>query len=314
MADIVITEFVDDATVENLSRDFDVLFDPILADRQDEIPSLLGDCRALVVRNRTQVTAELVQAGPKLAVIGRLGVGLDNIDLEACAARGIEVCPALGANTISVAEYTVTAMLALLKRGIFAATPRVVDGEWPRTQLMGLEAAGRTFGLIGFGAISREVNVRVQALGMSVRGYDPFVPDGDPAWAGALPCSLDEVLENSDVISCHVPLNEDTYHMIDAAAIGRMRTGAIIINASRGGVLDETAVIEGLCAGKLGGAALDVFEYEPLKEDTGAAFADVPNLILTPHVAWATEEADVKTGEVTVANVRRVLARSAGGN
>lgn len=308
MPEIVITEFIDRATVENLSADFEVLFDPALADRQDDIPALLGDCRALIVRNRTQVTAKLLDSGRKLEVIGRLGVGLDNIDLDACAAREIEVCPALGANSVSVAEYTVTAMLVLLKRGIFAVNDRVIAGEWPRTELMGLEAAGRSFGLIGFGAISREVAVRVSALGMHVRGHDPFIAAGDHAWAGTEPATLDQIIENSDVISCHVPLNDDTYHVINDAAIARMRTGTIVINASRGGVLDETAIVAGLKSGQLGGAALDVFENEPLDKNSGAAFADVPNLIVTPHVAWATEEADVKTGEVTVANVRRALA------
>lgn len=308
MPEIVITEFVDDATVENLSRDFDVLFDPTLADRQEELPELLADCRALVVRNRTQVTAKLLDSGPNIKVIGRLGVGLDNIELDACAARDVEVCPALGANSVSVAEYTVTAMLVLLKRGIFDVNDRVTAGEWPRTELMGLEAAGRSFGLLGFGAISREVAVRVRALGMHVRGYDPFVADDDPVWAGTETASLDQIIENSDVISCHVPLNDDTHHVIDSAAIARMRTGTIVINASRGGVLDEAAIIDGLKSGQLGGAALDVFENEPLGAKSGGAFKDVPNLIVTPHVAWATEEADVKTGEVTVANVRRVLS------
>ncbi|HAA91120.1 MAG: 3-phosphoglycerate dehydrogenase [Rhodospirillaceae bacterium] len=308
MAEIVITEFVDDATVENLSRDFDVLFDPTLADRQEELPGLLADCRALIVRNRTQVTSKILESGPNIKVIGRLGVGLDNIDVDACGARNVEVCPALGANSVSVAEYTVGAMLLLLKRGIFAVNDRVIAGEWPRTELMGLEAAGRSFGLIGFGAISREVAVRVRALGMHVHSYDPFIADDDPVWTDVEPATLDQILENSDVISCHVPLNDDTYHVIDSAAISRMRTGTIVINASRGGVLDEAAIIDGLTSGQLGGAALDVFEHEPLDANSGKAFADVPNLLITPHVAWATEEADVKTGEVTVANVRRVLA------
>jgi (S)-sulfolactate dehydrogenase len=310
MTEIIISEFFDDATVENLSRDYEVLFDPTLADRQGDLPALLGDCKALLVRNRTQVTAALLNHGPNIKVIGRLGVGLDNIDLPACAARNVEVCPATGANSVSVAEYTVTAMLVLLKRGIFQVSRRVIDGEWPRTELMGLEAANRTFGLIGYGAISREVSVRVRALGMQVIGYDPFVPPGDPLWGDTKAVSLDEIFDNSDVISCHVPLNDDTRHIINSSAVDRMRKGAIIINASRGGVLDEAAIIAGLKSGKLGGAAIDVFEHEPLDKEGGAPFAGVPNLIVTPHVAWATEEADIKTGEVTVANVRRVLEAS----
>lgn len=307
MAEIVITEFVDDATVQNLSQDYQVHFDPTLVDQQQNLPILLQDCRALIVRNRTQVTSKLLKSGPNIQVIGRLGVGLDNIDTEACREQGIEVCPAIGANSISVAEYSIAAMLLLLKRGIFNVSERVIAGEWPRNELMGLEAAGRNFGLIGYGAISREVATRAKALGMQVMAFDPFINHNDPIWSIAKQATLDEIITTNDVISCHVPLNNDTYHMIDETAIARMRTGTIVINASRGGVVDEKAIIAGLKSSKLGGAALDVFEYEPLDQKSGAEFYEVPNLLITPHVAWATEEADIKTGAVTVANVRRVL-------
>ncbi len=307
MAEIVITEFVDDATVQNLSQDYQVHFDPTLVDQQQNLPILLQDCRALIVRNRTQVTSKLLKSGPNIQVIGRLGVGLDNIDTEACQEQGIEVCPAIGANSISVAEYSIAAMLILLKRGIFDVRERVIAGEWPRTELMGLEAAGRSFGLIGYGAISREVAKRAQALGMQVTAFDPFINEDDPVWDIAKKATLDEIITTNNVISCHVPLNNDTYHVIDETAIARMRKGTIVINASRGGVVDEKAIIAGLKSKKLGGAALDVFEYEPLDQKSGAEFRDTPNLLITPHVAWATEEADIKTGTVTVANVRRVL-------
>ena len=307
MAEIVITEFVDDATVQNLSQDYDVHYDPTLVDQQQNLPILLQDCRALIVRNRTQVTSKLLKSGPNIQVIGRLGVGLDNIDTEACQEQGIEVCPAIGANSISVAEYSIAAMLILLKRGIFDVRERVIAGEWPRTELMGLEAAGRSFGLIGYGAISREVAKRAQALGMQVTAFDPFINEDDPVWDIAKKATLDEIITTNNVISCHVPLNNDTYHVIDETAIARMRKGTIVINASRGGVVDEKAIIAGLKSKKLGGAALDVFEYEPLDQKSGAEFRDAPNLLITPHVAWATEEADIKTGTVTVANVRRVL-------
>jgi len=307
MAEIVITEFVDDATVQNLSQDYDVHYDPTLVDQQQNLPILLQDCRALIVRNRTQVTSKLLKSGPNIQVIGRLGVGLDNIDTEACQEQGIEVCPAIGANSISVAEYSIAAMLILLKRGIFDVRERVIAGEWPRTELMGLEAAGRSFGLIGYGAISREVAKRAQALGMQVTAFDPFINEDDPVWDIAKKATLDEIITTNNVISCHVPLNNDTYHVIDETAIARMRKGTIVINASRGGVVDEKAIIAGLKSKKLGGAALDVFEYEPLDQKSGAEFRDTPNLLITPHVAWATEEADIKTGTVTVANVRRVL-------
>lgn len=312
MAEIVITEFVDDATVQNLSQDYQVHFDPTLVDQQQNLPILLQDCRALIVRNRTQVTSKLLKSGPNIEVIGRLGVGLDNIDTEACQEQGIEVCPAVGANSISVAEYSIAAMLILLKRGIFDVSERVIAGEWPRTELMGLEAAGRSFGLIGYGAISREVATRAHALGMQVKAFDPFINKDDAVWDIAKKATLDEIITTNDVISCHVPLNNETYHVIDETAIARMRKGTIVINASRGGVVDEKAIMAGLKSKKLGGAALDVFEYEPLDQRSGAEFREVPNLLITPHVAWATEEADIRTGSVTVANVRRVLGRARG--
>ena len=312
MAEIVITEFVDDATVQNLSQDYQVHFDPTLVDQQQNLPILLQDCRALIVRNRTLVTSKLLKSGPNIEVIGRLGVGLDNIDTEACQKQGIEVCPAVGANSISVAEYSIAAMLILLKRGIFDVSERVIAGEWPRTELMGLEAAGRSFGLIGYGAISREVATRAHALGMQVKAFDPFINKDDAVWDIAKKATLDEIITTNDVISCHVPLNNETYHVIDETAIARMRKGTIVINASRGGVVDEKAIMAGLKSKKLGGAALDVFEYEPLDQRSGAEFREVPNLLITPHVAWATEEADIRTGSVTVANVRRVLGRARG--
>ena len=177
---------------------------------------------------------------------------------------------------------------------------------------MGLEAAGRSFGLIGYGAISREVATRAHALGMQVKAFDPFINKDDAVWDIAKKATLDEIITTNDVISCHVPLNNETYHVIDETAIARMRKGTIVINASRGGVVDEKAIMAGLKSKKLGGAALDVFEYEPLDQRSGAEFREVPNLLITPHVAWATEEADIRTGSVTVANVRRVLGRARG--
>ena len=308
MPEIVITEFVMDSTIDNLSQDYEVHYDRGLADRQEDIPALLRDCRGLIVRNRTRITTNLLDAAPNLKVIGRLGVGLDQFDLEACKARNVEVCPALGANTVAVAEYTLTAMMILLKRGIFDVNQRVIAGDWPRNDVMGLEAKNRTFGLIGFGAISREVAVRVQSLGMTVLGNDPYVAEDHPAWGKTVKASADEVFDKSDVISCHVPLTDETYHIIDAAAISKMRTGTILINASRGGILDEAAVVDSLKSGKLGGAAIDVFEKEPIDATSGAAFVDVPNFLITPHVAWATDEANVMTDDVTVTNIRRVLA------
>jgi (S)-sulfolactate dehydrogenase len=174
---------------------------------------------------------------------------------------------------------------------------------------MGLEVSGRKLGLVGFGAIARETARRANALGMEVVASDPFVPADDPAWRreGVTPMGFDEVLQSADAISLHVPLTEATRYLIDERALGRMRPGAVVINAARGGVVDEAALCDALRAGRLAGAALDVFEKEPLTAEAGARFQGLENLILTPHIAGVTQEANRRVSAVTARNVRRVL-------
>ena len=306
MSDIVISEFMDEAAIEQAFQGRDVLYDPKLVDKPAELQAQLANCRALIVRNRTQVRGALLEAAPKLKVVGRLGVGLDNIDMNACQARGIAVRPATGANDLAVAEYVITAALMLLRRAWFA-TDRVATGAWPRMDLIGYELSGKRLGLVGFGAIARLTAAKGAALGMRIAAYDPFVPAENPAWAGVERCTLESLLATADVISLHTPLTPETRHMIDAKAIAKMRSGAIVVNAARGGVLDETALAEALKAGRLGGAALDVFETEPVTQDSGARFQGVPNLILTPHIAGVTEESNVRVSGVTAQAVLDVL-------
>lgn len=311
MTDIVICEFMDEAAVEELARDFAVTYDKGLVDRPDELARLAADARALIVRNRTQVRGALLEAGARLEAIGRLGVGLDNIDTEACRARGIAVLPATGANDIAVAEWAVATIMVLL-RGAYSASDAVAAGAWPRERLMGREVHGKVLGLVGFGAIARETAVRAKALGMAVIAHDPFVPDDDPAWArlGARPASLDALLAEADAVSLHVPLTEGTRNLIDGPRLAAMKPDAVVVNAARGGVIDEAALAAALRAGRLAGAALDVFAAEPLK--SGSPLAGCPNLILTPHIAGVTAESNVRVSSVTAANVRRVLERNAG--
>jgi (S)-sulfolactate dehydrogenase len=229
--------------------------------------------------------------------------------MVACAARSIAVYPATGANDVSVAEYVITAALVLLRRAWFA-TDRVAAGEWPRNDLMGCERAGKTLGLVGFGAIARETAARARAMGMRVIAYDPFIKADNPVWAalGAEPASLPDLLSAAHVVSLHVPLTDATRNLIDAAALKAMRSDAIVINAARGGVIDEEALVMALNAGQIAGAALDVFETEPLKGVGAALFASCPNLILTPHIAGVTEESNVRVSWVTVENVKKALA------
>jgi (S)-sulfolactate dehydrogenase len=308
VAEIVISEFMEQAAVDELAAGFDVLFDPELFARPDELCRLLAPARALIVRNRTEVRAAVLAAGPRLEAVGRLGVGLDNIDVAACAARNIKVLPATGANDVSVAEYVLATMLILL-RGAYFSSALVLAGAWPRERLIGQEIAGKELGLVGFGSIARVVAARARALDMRVSAYDPYVRRGEPAWLGVRYCrSLEELLAAADVVSIHAPLLPATRGLLDAQALAAMKPSAILINAARGGIVDEAALAEALTAGRLAGAALDVFEEEPLSAQGARRFAGVPNLILTPHIAGRTKECDVRVSSVVAAKVRAALA------
>ena len=304
---ILITEFMDEAAVDRLRAAHPVTYDPGLADRQGDIPAMMAGVRALIVRNRTQVRAPILDAAPDLRCVGRLGVGLDNIDVAGCEGRGVTVYPATGANNLSVAEYVIGTAMALL-RGAYAANDAMIAGEWPRQTCAGRELSGKVLGLVGFGAIARDTAERARALGMEVAAFDPFVPEGDPVWRTAGRLDLDTLLATADVVSLHVPLTEGTRHLIDARRIAAMKSGAVLVNAARGGVVDEPAVAEALKAGHLGGAALDVFETEPLTAEAAAIFAGVPNLILTPHVAGVTVESNTRVSDLIADRVLTHLA------
>ncbi len=297
---------MDNAAVEGLAAGYDVLYEPTLVDHPQQLLTAVRSARALIIRNRTEVRGTLLDAAKRLEVIGRLGVGLDNIDVDTCKARGIVVVRASGANVLSVAEYVITGVLLLL-RGAYMATADVLAGAWPRTKLIGHEVSGKTLGLIGFGAIARDVAARASCLGMRVIAYDPFVAANDAIWSRLSVSRLElrDVLRESDTVSLHVPLTAETRNLIDRAALDAMKPGAMLINAARGGVVDERALAEALRAGQLAGAMLDVFENEPLPADS--CLSAVPNLILTPHIAGVTEESNVRVSAMVAADVRRIL-------
>ena len=306
MHDIVITEFIDAWAVDDLARDFRVHYDPALVDKPDEIKTVAAKVPALIVRNRTQVRGAVLAACRELRAIGRLGVGLDNIDMDECARRGIRVFPASGANTASVAEYVIAAMLMGL-RDVWHANEAVLAGRWPRNELMFREASGKRLGLIGFGEIARAVARRARALEIAIVAHDPGIGADHPAWQehSVAPVDLARLLATSDVVSLHVPLLPATRNLIDGAALARMKPSAILINTSRGGTVDETALVAALREGRLGGAVLDVFVSEPVAKDS--IFVGVPRLWLTPHIAGVTEEANRRVSSVTVANIRKAL-------
>ncbi|EPC00418.1 hypothetical protein L861_14185 [Litchfieldella anticariensis FP35 = DSM 16096] len=309
MPKIVISEFMDERVVANLEDGFAVVFDTTLVDDRGALLAAVADADGIIVRNRTQVNAELLDAAPGLKVVGRLGVGLDNIDLAACGARGVTVKPAHGGNAGSVAEYVLTGAL-ILRRQAFFSSQAMLAGEWPRQALIGREIAGSILALVGFGAIARETARRAMALGMRVAAYDPHLDPGAPEWAGIeRHDSLFSLLAVADVVSLHVPLTEATRHLIDGDTLGRLKPDAVLINAARGGTVDETALAHALRDGRLAGAMLDVFEQEPLP--AGSVLEGVPNLILTPHIAGVTEESNARISQMTADNVRSVLEQPA---
>lgn len=312
MTRIVITEFLEAEAVDELKRrGFDVHWDRELWTKRGELEKLVRDLPALIVRNRTKVDEALLRLAPKLKVVGRLGVGLDNIDVSACERRGIEVCSARGANATSVAEYAIAMAMILLRGRAYRDTQRLVAGEWPREELgRGLELAGKTLGIIGLGSIGGTTARKARALDMRVVASDPYLPAGSESWNIAERVALDQLIDMSDVITIHCPLNGETRGMIRAAQIGRMRKGCILINSARGGIVDEADCAAALRAGKLGGAALDVFDDEPIRAEAGKLFAGLANVILTPHISGVTAEANHRVSYMTVDSVARVLAKT----
>lgn len=307
LARIVISEFMDERAVAQLRAVHDVLYDPVLVDDAPRLLSEAAGADVLVVRNRTQVRGDLLAALAKCRVIGRLGVGLDNIDVPGCQARGMQVIPATGANALSVAEYVVGTALLLL-RGAYQSSGAVAAGKWPRNALSnGREAGGKTLGLIGFGSIGQLTSRLARALGMNVIAFDAMMDDDHPAFAEhSVRCAgLDEVIRSADVVSLHVPLVDSTRGLFDAARLASMKPGAVLINTARGGIVDEVALAAALRSGHLGGAAIDVFGTEPLP--AAPHFDGCPNLVLTPHIAGVTAEANERVSFLIADKVLEAL-------
>jgi len=268
----------------------------------DQLIPLLQDVDG-VIAGLDDYTAEVIgAAGPKLKVISRYGVGSDRVDLEAAKARGIVVKVTPGANSIAVAELAIGLMLGLA-RSIPALDRAVRAGGWPRGH--GMELTGKTLGIVGVGAIGREVAKRAEGLQMSVLGHDPMVDDATMKGFGIAPAPLADLLSKSDVVSLHVPLLDTTRHIIDGPAIASMKKGALLINTSRGGLIDEAAAYDALKSGQLGGLALDAYEVEP---PAGSPLFELDNVIATPHTGAHTDEATAKMAAMAVDNLLSVLA------
>jgi (S)-sulfolactate dehydrogenase len=304
---IVVTEFIDERSLPSLRAKHDVFYDAKLVDDPPRLLTAAASADAIVVRNRTQVRGELLSALKQCRVVGRLGVGLDNIDVPACEARGMKVIPATGANALSVAEYVIASAMLLL-RGAYQSTAAVAAGQWPRNALSsGREIGGKTLGLIGFGSIGQLTARLAQGVGMNVIAFDAMMEVDHPAFAASRVrvAGLDELITAADVISLHVPLVDSTRNLFDGRRIASMKRGAVLINSARGGIVDEVALAAALKSGALGGAAIDVFDKEPLP--VSAHFEDCPNLLLTPHIAGVSVESNERVSFLIAEKVLEAL-------
>ena len=309
---IVVSEFMDSSAVESLRKHFDVLDDCTLVDDAKRLFEAVHDADAIVIRNRTQINPVLLERAPRLSVVGRLGVGLDNIDLKACEQRQVKVIPATGANAQAVAEYVISTAMMLL-RGAYLSSAEVASGNWPRPQLSnGREFAGSTLAVVGFGGIGQLVARLAIGLGVQVIAVAPQLAGDEEVWqlSGVRRVSFEEALAQADVLTLHVPLRDETRNLLGPVQIKSLQRHAVVINAARGGIIDEMALATALREGRLGGAALDVFEEEPMRD--GSMFAGLPNVVLTPHIAGLTLQSNERVSTLIATRVTEALLQGGG--
>jgi len=306
--DILITEVLEAPAIRRLGEKYNLVHDATLWKDAGRLRQTISRTRVIMIRNQTQMTADLLGAAPNLIGIGRLGVGLDNIDLAAASKMGVVVIAPLDANATSVAELTIGFIVSLARK-IPQSDRSTKGGGWDRQGCTGIELHDKTLAVFGFGRIGRLVAVRARAFGMRVLAYDPFVKADSPALieTGAVLCNqFEEALVGADFVTAHSPLTPETRHMFNARAFGLMKRGAFFINTSRGGIVDEAALLDALQHRHLGGAALDVREIEPPRTQSG--FEAMENVILTPHIGSFTTEAQTRTFEAVAADIDRLLS------
>jgi (S)-sulfolactate dehydrogenase len=307
MSSILISEFITSQALDTLISRHDVIYKPDLYKDRSALIVAMQNIDVLIVRNLTQVNEEILIRSPKLKLVGRLGVGLENIDLTTCAKRNIKVIPATGANAESVAEYVVGAALTLT-RGFLPATIATLKGDWPRPRFSGYhEFLGQTLGIVGFGSIGRVVAKKANAFGLKCVAYDPMLSESSISLDGfSVPLlQLNELLSKSDTVSLHLPYLPETKNLFNAVTLDQMKEGACLINTARGGIVDELALVERLRSGSIGGAAIDVFSSEPAKDLSH--FSGIENLILTPHIAGVTHESNERVSQMIADEVNQYL-------
>ncbi|MBB3109245.1 D-3-phosphoglycerate dehydrogenase [Paenibacillus phyllosphaerae] len=305
MFKVLVSDPISDLGIQQLVEATDVAVDKKPGLSEDELVAIIGEYDALLVRSQTRVTKRVMEAGKQLKVVGRAGVGVDNIDLKAATELGIIVINAPDGNTITTCEHTFAMMMAVA-RHIPQAYLKTVGGEWDRKSFVGVELRTKVLGVLGMGRIGSEVAKRAKAFGMEIMGYDPFMTEERAEQLGIRLSTVDEIVRNADFMTVHTPLTPETRHMIGSAQFEVMKKGMRIVNCARGGIIDEKALIEAIDQGIVAGAAFDVFEIEPPAADH--PFLSHPKVIVTPHLGASTVEAQENVAidvSVQVLNILR---------
>tara|TARA_B100001057_G_scaffold359727_1_gene361964 strand:+ start:185 stop:1111 length:927 start_codon:yes stop_codon:yes gene_type:complete len=290
MNKILITEFINKNSLDNLKKNFEIYYDKELCDQTEKLIKIIKDFDGLIVRNKTNVTKNMLDKAKKLKFIGRLGVGLDNIDTDYCKNKKIHVQPATGMNADSVVEYVVSSALSLIKK-IPIFNNGTIKGEWPRTKIKSEEINGKTLGLIGYGYIGKKVSNYCLNLGLNVIAYDPYLKDQTNE-KNVKFVDLSQIYEISDIISLHLPLTDQTKNLINKVSFSKMKQKPIIINTSRGSIVNENDLIDAYNSNLISGFALDVFETEPIKDTLYKRIEEDMNYILTPHISGITNQSN----------------------
>jgi len=300
---ILITEFMEDASVEILKKFFDVTVDKSLALNHNELKKIISNFDILIVRNKTQVNKEILENASSLKFIGRLGVGLDNIDTEYCRNNNIHVQPATGMNADSVAEYVINSSLSLLKN-VPLMHQETSLGNWPRTSISSRELNGKIFGLMGFGLIAKKVSTLAKIFNAHIIAYDPFIDSSIANKFNIKLVDMHEIFEKADVISIHLPLTPTTKDLLNYDAFTKMKKQPIIINSSRGSIINEDDLLRSYDEKLISGFALDVYETEPAPKIFLNSIKDNTNCILTPHIAGVTEESNIRVSDFIANSVK----------
>ena len=296
MINILITEFIDQGALKILSKDFNVIYKKDIWENSDYLKKEINKFEGIIVRNKTNLNQSILEKAENLKYIGRLGVGLDNIDTEYCKKNNIFVQPATGMNADSVAEYVISSSLSLLKKTKLI-NEKTQSGQWPRTSITTHELKGKILGLIGFGDIAKKVLKLINAFEVTTIAFDPFITSQEMEEHNVKKVTFENILSLADIISIHVPLNNETKYLFDKKTFQKMNNKPIIINSSRGGIINETDILEAYKNKYISGFALDVYEHEPVNKIFLKNITNDMNCILSPHIAGVTEESNTRVSE-----------------